>query len=200
MDAAARILHPVFDGIVKVDAFVRCVPEIMGTFYGSLLFTCHVVTFRMTRTLDAYDRYDLENPIFSSKNTQARRERSTDAPPTQNDPHQLRRLRRPTGPRRACARFRYCSEGEEGEYTLTAANNYADIVYSASKKLKITVAQNDTRGGHVLGEGDSTTPRTAVAAGVVSLRRRSRNDRGHERIARRVLGGAQFPHVNIEGC
>ena len=28
----------------------------------------------------------------------ARRERSTDAPPTQDDPHKLRRLRRPTGP------------------------------------------------------------------------------------------------------
>ena len=30
-----------------------------------------------------------------------RRERSKDAPPTQDDPHNLRRLRRPTGPQRA---------------------------------------------------------------------------------------------------
>ena len=41
-----------------------------------------------------------KNPFFQSSHT-ALRERSTDAPPTQNAPHKLRRLRRPTGPRRA---------------------------------------------------------------------------------------------------
>ena len=47
----------------------------------------------------------LEKPeFFNSPKRRARRERSADAPPTQNDPHNLRRLRRPTGPQRAALR------------------------------------------------------------------------------------------------
>jgi hypothetical protein len=60
----------------------------------------------LTRTLfgvNGAQRLGLKNPIISAHKT-PRDANALQTPPTQNDPHNMRRLRRPTGPRRAAMR------------------------------------------------------------------------------------------------
>ena len=113
-----------------------------------------------------------------------------------------------------CARCetRYCSEGEEGEYTLTAANNYADSLSSLQRfeEAKLLLRKTIPVARRVLGEGDSTTlrMRKCYAAWLVvsngatlgDLREALTTLEDTTRIARRVLGAAHPLTVNIEGC
>ena len=123
----------------------------------------------------------------------------TNAKPTQNDPHKLRRLRRPTGPHRAAMR------------ALMTANNYAKSLKDlerfeeARKLLRKTIPV--TR--RVLGEGNTLTLRMrwiyaetlykADRATLADLREAVATLEDAERIARRVLGGAHPLTMQIEG-
>ena len=112
-----------------------------------------------------------------------------------------------------CARCetRYCSEGEEGEYTLTAANNYADSLSSLQRfeEAKLLLRKTIPVARRVLGEGDSTTLRMRKsyalalykdpAATLDDLREAVTTLEDTERIARRVLGSAHPLTMTIVG-
>ena len=99
-------------------------------------------------------------------------------------------------------------QGEEGEYTLTAANNYAATLSSLRRfeEAKSLLRKTIPVARRVLGEGDSTTLRmrkcyavwlvVSNGATLGDLREALTTLEDTTRTARRVLGGAH-PHVSI---
>ena len=86
-------------------------------------------------------------------------------PPTQNDPHKLRRLRRPTGPRRAAMRavldnLRYCDATCQHDHWRrghkqickqihrggNAEQYYADKKYKEAVAVAVEACADDTKG------------------------------------------------------